>query len=774
MKHKLLFVLCIFCFVFLASNSAMAEEYTGECGENVCYTINTTTGICTISGNGEMTNERYPSAFSSKSDYIRSVVVEEGVTCIPRYAFHGCQNLQSVMLSNTVHSIGKSAFWDCPNLTAIEIPESLDSLGAHVFDSCVGLSDVIIPESVTSIGTGVFCNCTALSDTTVSAITNPLFYEESDTFCGCTSLTEIIVPDSVRVIGSNVFGKCAGLTRIVIPDSVEIISFSAFRSCVKLNDFYIPKYTVSIEENAFLDCVGLQNVYYDLPYSRLEEIAVESALLDLQGVTFNCKEADSDFLIKEKDSQLIILGYLRDNITAQIPNNVTSWRMTKSDDTLREIYLPSTLNENCNFDLYIPNVYIMDGAQKTGRLVLKELNNIYIPQSVTDLDGLSVTPRDSQSPTVYCYEDSEGEIWALSRGYNIRYVTNPSEWDALSYLEDLRWDRGTIYLDVDESFTFEPNQFTIMPQDATGLIPIIHEALGLEIEGQSITARAPGNYMAVVQMGGKTVNVPVHVYRPVSYFTLNGPDLVKTGDSVSLAIAYVSADSSNRFTWYVDGEETEETGTALTFIAPNEPQMLSVKVIANSGLEREVIVWVASEISDPYVDGYARNAVVGSLIDVLVDVDGVTYRNDPRTIQDVMVNLTSGEYITVYRNTEVLVKKAGRCVFSVTGYNGHTVNILVVSHDPIGTLTIPVGCKCIDNEAFFKVAAEKVIIPSGCECVQAKAFAESNVKLIVLPETLNSIDDSILENCDNVTIACTENSYAHLWAERLGFKTLLN
>lgn len=161
------------------------------------------------------------------------------------------------------------------------------------------------------------------------------------------------------------------------------------------------------------------------------------------------------------------------------------------------------------------------------------------------------------------------------------------------------------------------------------------------------------------------------------------------------------------------------------------------------------------------------------MIDVLVDVDGITYRNDTRTFQRITINNTSGQYLQLYKDSEVLVKKEGRCVFSIVGYNGNTKDVLVVSHEPVGLLTLPQKCKEIDVEAFLGITAEQVVIPSGCECIHVRAFANSGIKILVLPDTLTSIDDSVLDNCDEVTIICSEKSYAYSWAEKLGYKIIL-
>lgn len=47
-------LLCI--ALFALALTASAETYTGECGENLTYTLDTDTGVLAIAGSGKMTD----------------------------------------------------------------------------------------------------------------------------------------------------------------------------------------------------------------------------------------------------------------------------------------------------------------------------------------------------------------------------------------------------------------------------------------------------------------------------------------------------------------------------------------------------------------------------------------------------------------------------------------------------------------------------------------------------------------------------------------------
>ena len=165
------------------------------------------------------------------------IIVPEGITSIPSYAFTNFTQITSLTIPDSVTSIGSYILQGCtgiesliiPNMTRklggyfgedprydsynTQVPDSLktlvitggESIPQHAFDGCSGLKSITIPDSVTSIG--------------------------GSAFSGCSDLTSITIPDSVTSIGDYVFRDCSGLTSITIPDSVTSIGYGAFFGC---------------------------------------------------------------------------------------------------------------------------------------------------------------------------------------------------------------------------------------------------------------------------------------------------------------------------------------------------------------------------------------------------------------------------------------------------------------------------------------------------------------------------------------------------------------
>ncbi|MEE1171532.1 MAG: leucine-rich repeat protein, partial [Ruminococcus sp.] len=176
-----------------AAVGAEAEDAVG-----VTSTFNEGNGTLYITGSGDMPNYSYVSdvPWYSKRGLITSVVIEEGVTSIGRYAFYDCERVTSVLIADTVTKIESEAIEKCKALESIYIPDSVTSIGSYAFQGCSSLKNVRMSNSVKSLS-------------------YQLFY-------GCSSLESFEIPDSVTDIGSSVFAGTA-ITTLTIPNSVTSI-----------------------------------------------------------------------------------------------------------------------------------------------------------------------------------------------------------------------------------------------------------------------------------------------------------------------------------------------------------------------------------------------------------------------------------------------------------------------------------------------------------------------------------------------------------------------
>ena len=228
--------------------TAYAAVRTGSCGDNVTYSLDTSTGVLTISGTGEMTDYSTDSPFYYNSS-VKTIIIENGVTSIGKHAFQGCASLISITILNSVTSIGDSAFYNCTSLTNITIPNSVTSISRHTFCNCTSLKSVTIPNSVTSIGSSVFYNCTSLTSIEVSgnnknysSLDGVLFNKDKSeliTYPAGKTDSEYAIPNSVTSIGYGAFYACTSLANITIPSSVTSIGNYAFYNCTSLTSIEV-------------------------------------------------------------------------------------------------------------------------------------------------------------------------------------------------------------------------------------------------------------------------------------------------------------------------------------------------------------------------------------------------------------------------------------------------------------------------------------------------------------------------------------------------------
>ncbi len=166
MKKRLLhFAFVVITIICLAAITVSAETYTGACGDNIAWTLDTETGVLEIDGTGDM-YDWSPYSLAPWYSYcgkIKFVNINSGVTSIGEYAFLNFTGITSIYIPNSITSICYQAFYNCSSLTSVVVPDGVTSIDSYAFSSCDDLTSVTIPKYVTNIGSNAFYGCSLLT-----------------------------------------------------------------------------------------------------------------------------------------------------------------------------------------------------------------------------------------------------------------------------------------------------------------------------------------------------------------------------------------------------------------------------------------------------------------------------------------------------------------------------------------------------------------------------------------------------------------------------------
>ena len=437
--------------------TAYAAVETGSCGDNVTYSLDTSTGVLTISGTGKMTDYHdYDSTPFYKDTKIKVITIDFGVTSIGDYAFNLCTSLTSVTIPNSVTSIGYEAFDYCESLTSITIPNSVTSIGDYAFRGCTSLTSITIPNSVTSIGRSAFDNCTSLTSITIP---NSVTSIGGDAFYGCTSLTSVTIGNSVTSIGGNPFSGCKSLLSIevsdnnknyssfdgilfnknkseliaypagktdseyAIPNSVTSIGSYAFYGCTSLTSVEIPDGVTSIDWHAFSNCTNLTSIIipnsvtsvgsYAFEYcTSLTSITIPDSVKSIGNWAFDhCKSLTSVTIGNSVTS--VTIGNSVTSIGSYAFNACTSLTSVTIGNCV------TSIDERVfNYCTSLTSVTIGNCVTSIGERVFNyciSLKSVIIPNSVTSIGDYA-----------FCYCDSLKDVY---------YTGSQSDWKKIQIYE---------------------------------------------------------------------------------------------------------------------------------------------------------------------------------------------------------------------------------------------------------------------------------------------------------------------------------------------------
>ena len=340
---------------------------SGTCGDNATWTLNTYTGVLTISGTGRIAGDRQWNAYET---IVKTIVIQDGITSIGEWTFNGFKNLTDITIPNSVATIEKGAFASCTSVTNITIPNSVVSIEQAAFSGCLSLSSIDIPDSVTNLEMQAFSECRNLTSATlpkgITTIERSVFANcenlvnvtipngvvtiragafsycgfesidipdsvtkiEGDAFTFCRHLKSIVIPNSVIEIentsaGSGAFWECAGLISVILSENLTELQKSLFKGCSQLANVYIPKNVANIGVAAFADCDKLSDIYYGGSEDEWNAIAIglSNEALEKATIHYNSKPEDVPMPSEDGNKKLTFYTWTAGGIEREISWN---------------------------------------------------------------------------------------------------------------------------------------------------------------------------------------------------------------------------------------------------------------------------------------------------------------------------------------------------------------------------------------------------------------------------------------------------------------------
>ncbi len=162
-----------------------------------------------------------------KSEYIKHVILPQGLKIIDTSAFKNCHLLESIEIPDSVEYIGFAAFENCSSLESIYLPKNLIYLPKYCFNNCSSLKNIHLSRGLKTIEANCFENCKALESIEFPSSVRTI---QKDAFKNCQSLISLKVPKSLKEIMAYAFTNCINLSEIPISDKTHI-KINAFYGC---------------------------------------------------------------------------------------------------------------------------------------------------------------------------------------------------------------------------------------------------------------------------------------------------------------------------------------------------------------------------------------------------------------------------------------------------------------------------------------------------------------------------------------------------------------
>ena len=413
----------------------------------------------------------------------------------------------------------------------------------------------------------------------------------------------------------------------------------------------------------------------------------------------------------------------------------------------------------------------------------------------------------SGSPTIYCYEYSDVDLWAFEKVYTCVYIDGMDLNRPLSIElpEEIRFEIGTSFTATPETFPENANQGIVWESSDPSIV---------SVEDGVLTAHAVGEATITASCDSVSDQMNVVVYAPVESFELSETELwVVSKETAQLSICNIEpVDATVSFRWQSsDTSVLTVNGGTISALKPGDA---TVTVTSDNGIVRTCPVHVCYPVTaiamekDKYLMCLDSNAQITA---------NVTTR-DQSFVNKLVTFESSDEAIaTVDQTGRIHAISAGTATITIAADSGInascTVEVANQTHTPVtdpavpathvttgltvgshcsvcgevlveqqvipvvivdSMAVLPAGLEVIEDEAFAGDSIVCAVLPEGCRTIGAGAFSGcAQLWFVEIPASVTSIDDSAFTGCSHLIIVTTSGSEAERFASENGITCVL-
>ena len=727
-----------------------------------------------------------------------TLIVGDGVSRIPAYAFDNCQNLTHVTLGKNLTSIGDDAFDNCDTLVEVYNRSSLnieagskengyvgfyakhiyteeggswltdtpdgfrffyDGTAGYLMGGDIGDStEIALPTGFTAYdGTEVtkyaifnraFEDCNDLASVIIPDSVTSI---EQYAFFGCGSLTSVTIPGSVMRIGSQSFSYCRALTTVTIEEGVTSIEVAAFLGSSELASISIPDSITSIGTSAFNECPDLVYNEYDNAYYLGNKINPYVVLIKAKDTEItSCAIATSTKAINSAAFEGC------KNLTSiTIPDSVTSigHRTFYGCSSLKSITIPfvGTVKdgtENIHFG------YIF-GAWYDGN------NYEYVPASLKEV---IITGGTSIGDYAFYYCSGLTSVTIPNSVTSIGYRA----FDGCTGLTSVTIENGVMSIGDSAFVGCSGLTSIVIPDSVTSIgVSAFDRCSGLRSVTIGDNVELIDDYAFNLCIGLTTIDIPDSVMSIGSYAFCGciGLTSVTIGDGV-MSVGHNAFDGCSNIT-----SATMPT-TAISGISQSSLQTViltsgdSIGEIAFRGCVSLISIIIPDSVTSIGNDAFAGCTNITSATMPTIAIEHI-----PQDSLETVV-LTSGESICdrAFADCDSLASvtiQDGVTSIGEHAFNNCSALTSIVIPDSVmsignyafsdcgGLIAVTIGdsVAIIGDSAFYGCSSLlSIIIPASVTSIGEHAFNNcSALTSIVIPDSVTSIGDYVFWNCSVLT-----------------------